>query len=67
METTRPILVHSTIVSNGLNISCRIVYYINHGELPSYIEGEVLYIDGTVENNMLVLKKGVVNNGILIL
>lgn len=67
METARPILVKSTVVSNGLNISCRIVYYINHGELPSYVEGEVLYTDGTVENGTLILKKGVVNNGVLTL
>jgi hypothetical protein len=67
METTRPILVQSTIASNGLNISCRIVYYIKHGEPPSYVEGEVLYTDGTVENGTLILKKGVVNNGLLIL
>lgn len=36
-------------------------------DVPSYVEGEVLYTDGTVENGTLVLKKGVVNNGVLTL
>lgn len=51
----------------SIKVTCRIVYYINHGELPSYVEGEVLYTDGTVDNGTLVLKKGVVNNGVLTL
>lgn len=52
-------------VGASIKVTCRIVYYINHGEIPSYVEGEVLYTDGTVENGTLVLKKGVVNNGVL--
>lgn len=51
----------------SVKVTCRIVYYINHGELPSYVEGEVLYTDGTVENGTLISKKGVVNNGVLTL
>lgn len=51
----------------SIKVTCRIVYYINHGELPSYVEGEVLYTDGSVENGTLVLKKGVVNKGVLTL
>lgn len=51
----------------SIKVTCRIVYYINHGELPSYVEGEVLYTDGTIENGTLILKKGVVNNGVLTL
>ena len=51
----------------SIKVTCRIVYYINDGELPSYVEGEVLYTDGTVENGTLILKKGVVNNGVLTL
>lgn len=54
-------------VGASIKVTCRIVYYINHGEIPSYVEGEVLYTDGTVENGTLVLKKGVVNNGVLTL
>jgi hypothetical protein len=51
----------------SIKVTCRIVYYINHGELPSKVEGEILYTDGTVENGTLILKKGVVNNGVLTL
>lgn len=61
-ETTDNVAVGASI-----KVTCRIVYYINHGELPSYVEGEVLYTDGTVENGTLILKKGVVNNGVLTL
>lgn len=52
----------------GIKVTCRIVYYINHGEIPPEVQGEVLVItDGSVENGTLVLKKGVVNNGVLTL
>lgn len=53
----------------SIKVTCRIVYYINHGEIPPEIQGEVLVItDGSVENgSTLVLKKGVVNNGVLTL
>ena len=49
-----------------LKVTCQVVYYINHGEIPAEVQGEVLVItDGSVENGTLVLKKGVVNNGVL--
>lgn len=52
----------------SIKVTCRIVYYINHGEIPPEIQGEVLVIaDGSVENGTLVIKKGVVNNGVLTL
>lgn len=53
-------------VGASIKVTCRIVYYVNHGEIPPEIQGEVLVItDGSVENGTLVLKKGVVNNGVL--
>ena len=60
-------------INSGIKLTCRVVFYVNKGEhvptpeVPSYVEGEVLYTDGTVENGTLVLKKGVVNNGVLTL
>lgn len=55
-------------VGASIKVTCRIVYYINHGEIPPEIQGEILVIaDGSVENGTLVIKKGVVNNGVLTL
>ena len=64
-------------INSGIKLTCRVVFYVNKGEppspdvptpdVPSYVESEVLYTDGTVENGTLVLKKGVVNNGVLTL
>jgi hypothetical protein len=52
----------------SIKVTCRIVYYVNHGEIPPEIQGEALVItDGSVENGTLVLKKGIVKNGVLIL
>lgn len=65
--TTAAETADNVALGASVKVTCRIVYYINHGELPSYVEGEVLYTDGTVENGTLVLKKGVVNNGVLTL
>jgi hypothetical protein len=64
-------------INSGIKLTCRVVFYVNKGEppspdvptpdVPSYVEGEVWYTDGTVENDTLILKKGVVNNGVLTL
>lgn len=51
----------------SIKVTCRIVYYVNHGEIPPEFQGEVLVItDGNIENGALILKKGVVENGCLI-
>lgn len=50
-----------------LKVTCSIVFYINKGEIPAKVEGEVLIIDGSINDSTLVLKRGVVNNGVLTL
>ena len=51
----------------ALKVTCTVVYYINKGEIPAKVEGEVLIIDGSINDSTLVLKRGVVNNGVLTL
>ena len=51
----------------SIKVTCRIVYYINHGEIPAEVNGEVLLVDGSVADGTLTLKKGVVENGVLTL
>lgn len=44
-----------------------VVYYINKGETPATVAGNVLIVEGQLEDGALILKKGVERNGVLAL
>lgn len=54
-------------IGHSLRVTCMVVYYINKGETPATVAGNVLIVEGQLEDGALILKKGVERNGVLAL